>query len=127
LRAWPPRNQILLCDGCDAAQHQQCAGVQQVPEGDWFCSQCAGASGAPSAGASAGAGKLEELEGEEEDEGLEKCALCGKGGSAGSNQVRASQQACQAKHDHRPSSLGLVSSPSTQSLLLRLAAGPLRA
>ena len=23
------------------AQHQQCAGVQQPPGGDWFCSQCA--------------------------------------------------------------------------------------
>ena len=36
----PDDNQILLCDGCDAAEHQQCAGVAAVPAGDWFCGKC---------------------------------------------------------------------------------------
>jgi hypothetical protein len=34
-------NQIVLCDGCDAAEHQQCAGLKAVPGGDWFCGACA--------------------------------------------------------------------------------------
>ena len=33
-------NRIMLCDGCDAGECQKCAGVSQVPDGDWFCSEC---------------------------------------------------------------------------------------
>jgi len=37
---------LLLCDGmdgdCNAAYHYYCVGLDSVPEGDWFCPQCAG-------------------------------------------------------------------------------------
>ena len=33
----------LLCDGCDAVFHTACAGLTDVPEGDWFCQLCADA------------------------------------------------------------------------------------
>lgn len=32
--------QLLLCDGCDRACHTYCAGLQGIPEGDWFCFDC---------------------------------------------------------------------------------------
>lgn len=31
---------LLLCDGCDAAYHTVCMGLEQVPEGDWYCMEC---------------------------------------------------------------------------------------
>ena len=34
-------NEILFCGGCGGAEHQKCAGVAAVPEGDWFCTACA--------------------------------------------------------------------------------------
>jgi len=34
-------NAIMLCDGCDLPVHQQCYGVTEIPEGDWFCNPCA--------------------------------------------------------------------------------------
>merc|ERR1712042_117577 len=35
-------DQLLLCDGCDAAFHLDCLEnpLDQVPEGDWYCDSC---------------------------------------------------------------------------------------
>jgi hypothetical protein len=40
-----PRNQIIFCDSCNAAVHQQCVGLAIVPEEQWFCDTCAAAIG----------------------------------------------------------------------------------
>ena len=34
---------MLLCDKCNQPAHLQCAGVDSVPEGDWFCPACTSA------------------------------------------------------------------------------------
>ncbi len=31
---------LLCCDGCPNVLHQDCAGLSQIPEGDWFCEAC---------------------------------------------------------------------------------------
>ncbi|KID79260.1 Zinc finger, FYVE/PHD-type, partial [Metarhizium brunneum ARSEF 3297] len=33
-------NEIILCDNCDFAVHQQCYDIKEVPEGDWLCKSC---------------------------------------------------------------------------------------
>jgi hypothetical protein len=43
-------NQIVYCDACNVAVHQQCYGVASVPDGAFFCKPCAvrvAAGGAP--------------------------------------------------------------------------------
>ncbi|KAH7329124.1 hypothetical protein B0I35DRAFT_473755 [Stachybotrys elegans] len=32
---------LLLCDSCDAAYHTHCLGLDDVPDGDWYCMECA--------------------------------------------------------------------------------------
>ncbi|KOS17004.1 PHD and RING finger domain-containing protein [Escovopsis weberi] len=32
---------LLLCDSCDAVYHTYCIGLDDVPEGDWYCMECA--------------------------------------------------------------------------------------
>ena len=43
----PGRNDILLCDACDAGYHMRCLQppLEAVPPGDWFCAQCAARGG----------------------------------------------------------------------------------
>lgn len=32
---------LLLCDSCDAAYHTHCIGLDYIPEGAWYCMECA--------------------------------------------------------------------------------------
>ncbi|KAI0997229.1 hypothetical protein K3495_g10957 [Podosphaera aphanis] len=32
---------LLLCDACDANYHTHCVGLDDVPDGNWFCLECA--------------------------------------------------------------------------------------
>ena len=34
------QNIVLVCDGCETCMHPVCAGLDDVPEGDWFCPEC---------------------------------------------------------------------------------------
>lgn len=33
-------NQIVICDGCEMAVHQNCYGVRAIPDGAWLCDVC---------------------------------------------------------------------------------------
>uniref|UniRef100_A0A8R1IPU0 Uncharacterized protein n=2 Tax=Caenorhabditis japonica TaxID=281687 RepID=A0A8R1IPU0_CAEJA len=39
-------NPLIYCDGenCEVAVHQGCYGIQEVPEGEWFCAKCSSAA-----------------------------------------------------------------------------------
>jgi hypothetical protein len=32
--------ELILCDWCNGVSHLECAGLNQIPEGDWACSLC---------------------------------------------------------------------------------------
>lgn len=46
-----PGNQIIFCESCNLAVHQQCFGVDSVPDVDWYCDVCSAAGGKPAAAA----------------------------------------------------------------------------
>eukprot|EP00980_Cylindrotheca_fusiformis_P016957 scaffold5159_cov112-Cylindrotheca_fusiformis.AAC.11 len=35
-----PENQILFCEACNEPVHQTCYGIEEVPEGDYYCVAC---------------------------------------------------------------------------------------
>ena len=35
-----PDNQIIFCDSCNVAVHQNCYGIEKVPSGNYFCHPC---------------------------------------------------------------------------------------
>lgn len=35
-----PENQILFCEACDVPVHQMCYGIEEIPEGDYYCIAC---------------------------------------------------------------------------------------
>lgn len=35
-----PDNQILFCEACDVPIHQRCYGIDEIPEGDYYCVAC---------------------------------------------------------------------------------------
>lgn len=39
------RNQIILCETCDYGIHLDCSGMDEIPEGEWFCPECKPESG----------------------------------------------------------------------------------
>ena len=66
-------DQILYCDRCNIAVHQSCYGVQEVPEGDFFCELCA------SLNEITGSGKSKR---QRERYASIYCSLCGMRGGA---------------------------------------------
>ncbi|KAM7193266.1 39S mitochondrial ribosomal protein L46 domain containing protein [Naviculisporaceae sp. PSN 640] len=36
---------LLLCDACDTPYHTHCIGLEEVPEGHWYCMECVDAIG----------------------------------------------------------------------------------
>ncbi|KAJ7966530.1 increased DNA methylation 1-like [Quillaja saponaria] len=32
--------ELILCDGCPSSFHETCIGLEDVPDGDWFCPSC---------------------------------------------------------------------------------------
>ena len=73
---------IILCDSCDVAVHQSCYGINEVPEGEWYCDPCkymvvepsSVATGAATCGGSNASRSVNEKRGSL----LKHCELCYK-------------------------------------------------
>lgn len=33
-------DQIVFCEFCGISVHQSCYGIDEIPEGDWYCISC---------------------------------------------------------------------------------------
>ena len=36
----PANDEMVICEGCEGSYHQSCYGLDEVPEGDFFCWPC---------------------------------------------------------------------------------------
>jgi len=90
---------VLLCEGCEDEVHLTCAGLEAVPDGDWFCKACQ-----PSASAKAAARILAAAE-----------QVDNKAGAGGKKQGEKDKEAVEDEDDDDEEGDGRVGKPKQKS------------